>query len=1189
MVAVYIPLSFPLSISRGIGSTPSNMEISPFGNDEYTVGWICALQEEFEVAMAMLTDEHGLPQFVPEHDNNVYILGNIGQHKVAMACLPAGSMGIGAAAVVANNMHRTFKSLRFGLLVGIGGGVPNPKTGKDIRLGDVVVSIPKGTYGGVVQYNYGKTTTGGVFQRRGHLNAAPAKLRSCVTALQAVISRQKNPKHYVRDALLELENTSDEYKYPKHEDLLFDRDCPHIGGSRSGSVCGNCNKTALIERTERKSSDPAIHLGTIASGDIVIGDSVERDHIDSQYDNLILCFEMEAAGLMNNFPCLVIRGISDYADSHKNDHWRSRAIAAASAYTKTLLNMSVRPDDVSNLPQLTELMSVVQTIDQNLTQVQERLNQGFTTIQKDTSQNTRKNILDWITPTDYDGQQNDYLALRHEGTGAWFLSQPEYRAWLEAGNQVLYCPGIPGAGKTVLTAIESRDQKVEDYLACLLKQLLRRRPNIPVDVEALYSQHAGTRAQLSLAKLRTLLNSVSSLFWKLYVVVDALDECPTVNQCQARFITELLSIHRGSGANIFATSRINEDIAKAFSGYPALQISAARQDVEVYVTKRAEYFRPDILDDETRNTVISAILQRVDGMFLFYARRRLSVEELQYALAVKPNTTYLNQDFIPSARIIKSSCAGLVTIDTTSKVVRLVHHTTQEYFNQTKEKWFPSLEEDLTTACITYLSFEKLPNSFHAQQGQGEVFVYRDAARGGDVIEILDKEESLEFLLQYHFAYNPFYSYAGEYWGFHAHSSSIDGTTLVLNALSFAIDCSIDEWTPYRRLVRVDQGNVALLKDGLFKADCQDGYWRTPLSYAAEQGQTDALVLLLDDWRANSEIADANQRTPVSYAAEMGHKSAVALLLHRKVKADSGLSDKSKTPLLYAASKGHTAVIKLLVENGANPDAADVWGNTPMFHAAINGAAAAVKLLLHFGADPNLRGSIKRRGDTSYTSGMTPLAAATEIGQVEVVRVLLATSHVDIDTQDEDGLTPLSYAALHGSVEIVNLFLKTGRVNPNSNDGPGRTMMSYAVIGGHEGVGRLLLATGQVDRHSTDASGRRPLDYLADPSYEIYYSPKNPPWAAALGNDTYVAKYILRLPNAMTENRYTLSHVAGTFSYIRQRKIVELLSSFDKSTKLDSKGGCEAEYSLASAFWTSSDEASVPSDMGSSPLAELYD
>src|SRR5216110_630802 len=111
------------------------MDASKFGNDEYTVGWICALQEEFDVATAMLDNEHGISQSLPEHDTNAYTLGEIGEHKIVMACLPAGRMGVGAAAVVADNMRRTFKSIRFGLLVGIGGGVPNE--GRDIRLGDV--------------------------------------------------------------------------------------------------------------------------------------------------------------------------------------------------------------------------------------------------------------------------------------------------------------------------------------------------------------------------------------------------------------------------------------------------------------------------------------------------------------------------------------------------------------------------------------------------------------------------------------------------------------------------------------------------------------------------------------------------------------------------------------------------------------------------------------------------------------------------------------------------------------------------------------------------------------------------------------------------------------------------------------------------------------------------------------------
>jgi len=328
------------------------MDVSEFGNDEYTVGWICALQEEFDVATAMLDNEYEIPQSLPGHDTNAYILGEIGKHKVVMACLPAGRMGIGAAAIVADNMRRTFKSIRFGLLVGIGGGVPNEE--RDIRLGDVVVSVPKGSYGGVVQYDFGKVDAGGTITHRGQLNAPPEKLLSYVTLLQNFLRRLKNPKNYVRDILKELEGFSTDYGYPTKDDKLFQSSCLH---QSNVDACHSCDISQLIPRQPRKSTDPVVHLGTIASGNLVIGDSMARDQINKEYGNAIFCFEMEAAGLMNNFPCLVIRGISDYADSHKNDHWRNRAIAAASAYAKALICL-IPPMEVRTLPEVGQVMGL---------------------------------------------------------------------------------------------------------------------------------------------------------------------------------------------------------------------------------------------------------------------------------------------------------------------------------------------------------------------------------------------------------------------------------------------------------------------------------------------------------------------------------------------------------------------------------------------------------------------------------------------------------------------------------------------------------------------------------------------------------------------------------------------------------------------------------------------------------------
>jgi hypothetical protein len=122
-------------------------------HNDYTVGWICALATELAVARAMLDERHdSLPQ--DRRDYNNYTLGRIGPHHVAIACLSEGVMGVTSAARVVEQMLWTFTSLRFGLMVGIGGGVPDAHN--DIRLGDVVVSKPEGSFGGVIQYDYAR-------------------------------------------------------------------------------------------------------------------------------------------------------------------------------------------------------------------------------------------------------------------------------------------------------------------------------------------------------------------------------------------------------------------------------------------------------------------------------------------------------------------------------------------------------------------------------------------------------------------------------------------------------------------------------------------------------------------------------------------------------------------------------------------------------------------------------------------------------------------------------------------------------------------------------------------------------------------------------------------------------------------------------------------------------------------------
>ncbi|EPS39466.1 hypothetical protein H072_6736 [Dactylellina haptotyla CBS 200.50] len=287
---------------------------------EYTIGWVCALPKELTAAIAMLDTEH--PDLeTPATDQNSYTLGSIGKHNVVIATLPKGQIGTNSAAVVAAQMVSSFPNIRFGLMVGIGGGVP-PK----VRLGDVVVSAPGLTNPGVIQWDLGKAV------------GVQTKYEVGVFKIPQYLAELK--KKYPRLAS----------KYLRGEelrDVAFKSNVPHIEksieadedeeeeeeeGEENG--CRFCDKTKTFKENTR---GMLVHFGLIASGDKVIEDAKMRNQINKELGGRVLCFEMEAAGLSTVFPCLVIRGICDYADAHKYKLWQEHAAAIAAAFAKELL------------------------------------------------------------------------------------------------------------------------------------------------------------------------------------------------------------------------------------------------------------------------------------------------------------------------------------------------------------------------------------------------------------------------------------------------------------------------------------------------------------------------------------------------------------------------------------------------------------------------------------------------------------------------------------------------------------------------------------------------------------------------------------------------------------------------------------------------------------------------------------
>ncbi|KAL2869756.1 uncharacterized protein BJX67DRAFT_320949 [Aspergillus lucknowensis] len=616
----------------------------PRRHDDYNAAWICALPLELAAACAMLDECHDpLPLERDSRDNNTYFLGRIGTHNVAIVCLPYGVTGTVSAARVVNQMLATFRHIKFGLMIGIGGGAPSER--HDIRLGDVVVGKPTGLLGGVVQYDFGKTVQKGRFERTGMLNKPSEILLTAMSNLQA---RHFMEGHHIDSTIQRMLNTyppmRSQYTRPGMEsDRLYQADYEHPDGEQT---CSACDMEKLMRRQPRPSdtAQPYVHYGLIASGDQVVRHGGMRDQLRKELD--VLCFEMEAAGLMDSFPCLVIRGISDYADSHKNDCWQGYAAAAAAAYAKELMQVipAAHRDDPSPLGGSPDLGA----------------------------NNQRFLVQEWLAPAsvkdDLFTHQQNYM----EGSCDWALQTAELNSFLATDNEsgILRIGGAPGSGKSTLTgfvvrclleagnprllyffckgADEGKNQHFQ-VLRTLLSQLLQvedvARLFPMVDKLRLQSgkKHAESFATLCEAFLLGL--TMLSTDSQLYIVVDALDECESGCLLASSVIDSLNAAKRPY--KLLLTSREDPDLLdlvhryqerRTISGSPpfhelVLFPSRVRLPVIAYVEQRVSQFQ-HIKATPLGYRVLKEVSSAADGSWL-YARLILDeIERLPSAAAV---------------------------------------------------------------------------------------------------------------------------------------------------------------------------------------------------------------------------------------------------------------------------------------------------------------------------------------------------------------------------------------------------------------------------------------------------------------------------------------------------------------------------------------------------------------------------
>ncbi|KAH0566253.1 hypothetical protein GP486_000351 [Trichoglossum hirsutum] len=299
--------------------------------EDYVVGWVCTLEKEMAAAAAMLDERHH-SVVMGGYD---YALGSILGHKVVIvrphwgfANTDSGS-GYGFAAIAASSLLLSFKSIRFVLMVGIGSGVPGGNV--DIRLGDVIV-------GRTVEYDFEETVRTNRFIQSDARSIPPTLLLSHITRVRSghKMGTSRLPQ-YLGEMLAKHPHMIPEFSYPGTEhDQLFKPGYDHQG---NGGTCENCDTSELVSRGDRWDTLPEIHPGVIATSNHAMRSGAIRERLKEELGERFntFCFDTEVYGLIPGLPCLVIRGVSDYADSHGNDRWHGYAAATAAAFAKEFL------------------------------------------------------------------------------------------------------------------------------------------------------------------------------------------------------------------------------------------------------------------------------------------------------------------------------------------------------------------------------------------------------------------------------------------------------------------------------------------------------------------------------------------------------------------------------------------------------------------------------------------------------------------------------------------------------------------------------------------------------------------------------------------------------------------------------------------------------------------------------------
>ncbi|KAF2218480.1 hypothetical protein BDZ85DRAFT_253528 [Elsinoe ampelina] len=967
---------------------------------KYTVGWICALHNEYFAARAFLDERHPSLDATSHADNNDYTLGRIGKHNVVIAVCPDGGYGNTSAAHVARDLVHTFQNVRLGLMVGIGGGAPFPPE-RDIRLGDVVVSSAVGGLAAVIQYGMGKKRQGvtgqetwrETFEITGQLDRPPMALRTAVNGLKVIHQESGNGIYDKVEVLLNTlrKPVRKEYQRPAADtDLLMQTDFVHQEDARHD--CSIHDKAHIIVRDDRGVGEDLVevHYGPIGSADTVMKDAKLRD--DLRRSHGLICFDMEAAGLMNHFPCLVIRGIADYSDSHKNKQWQNYAAMTAAAYAKELL-LQLVPRMIENQPTIQDLLSLQTRVVNDVTEVREAAVVTHHRLAKIDGDSKQSQWLRWLNPADPSVNYNKAKEDHHPGTGRWLLDHQAFRTWFSTPGNLLWLYGGPGVGKSVLCSVvidwlfasdidqrriayfyfhfaDSGKQALEDAIRSLIWQLsVASRANMD-SFEHLWQSCKNGQYQPSLESLNQTLTQMLQSDGDSWIVLDALDECRSGGGSQTSGVLPWIRsiLQATDRVYLLTTSRPTHDLQfnrlNLTCSQSMVEVSSAQvtQDIDHFVSsyvRTSESLRRWRAIPVIQEKIIRTLVAGADGMFLWAARQLealrpcLDKRSLLAALADLPKDLYMTYD-----RIIQNTPA-----EQTELMVRLLQ------FLLYSERPLRLAEAVDALAVSTTSATEFDPSDRMPQPAEITAFAPGLIVVAGRENDGSDHHDGREVRLAHHTVRNYLRTKPNRHilpFSFESQTSRAAVADVCLAYL-----CGIDM-----------SGNVDAINEKYPFAGYSAEYWASNLRgieevnvsllFRAEKlmtnhGRFEKLVHLHSLDRSILPFATIEE-LPLYHAVTRGLPKLVEMLLMVTTDIDA-VAGRLGSPLHAAAYHGNVAVARVLLEHGANVNNPFGSLGSAVRIASWRGHREMVQILLECGADAFLQ----PRGYASMDHGVTPL------------------------------------------------------------------------------------------------------------------------------------------------------------------------------------------------------------------------